>query len=109
MYLSPSIWNKLSDERCIVCVYLGHKANEFMYFQSIAEILQWIADDSILIKLTGAEKVKVVETLYSGVLKGITGSAYTMIRINSNEQYNSLFANLLDSNSPQEGTDYEEY
>ena len=27
MYLSPSIWNKISDDRCVVCVYLGAKAN----------------------------------------------------------------------------------
>lgn len=53
MYLSPSIWNKISDDRCVVCVYLGAKANEFMYFNSIDDILKWIGEDDIVIKLTG--------------------------------------------------------
>ena len=33
MYLSPSIWNKISDDRCVVCVYLGAKANEFIEYK----------------------------------------------------------------------------
>ena len=92
MYLSPSIWNKISDDRCVVCVYLGAKANEFMYFNSIDDILKWIGEDDIVIKLTGEEKADVVEELYSGVLYGVKGTAYTLIRINSSEKYNSLFA-----------------
>lgn len=94
MYLSPSIWNKIADERCVVCVYLGAKANEFMYFNSIDDILQWIKEDDIVIKLTGEEKASVVQELYSGVLNGVKGTAYTLIRIASNEKYNSLFAAL---------------
>ena len=94
MYLSPSIWNKIADDNCVVCVYLGAKANEFMYFNSIDEILQWIKEDDIVIKLTGEEKADVVQKLYSGILNGVKGTAYTLIRINSNEKYNSLFAPL---------------
>jgi hypothetical protein len=94
MYLSPSIWNKIADDNCVVCVYLGAKANEFMYFNSIDEILQWIKEDDIVIKLTGEEKADVVQELYSGILNGVKGTAYTLIRINSNEKYNSLFAPL---------------
>lgn len=102
MYLSPSIWNKIADDRCVVCVYLGAKSNEFMYFNSIAEILEWIREDDIIIKLTGEEKANVVEKLYSGVLKGVKGTAYTLIRINSNEKYNSLFAQLPTNNDINE-------
>lgn len=94
MYLSPKIWNKIADDRCVVCVYLGAKSNEFMYFNSKEDILKWIGEDDILIKLTGEEKADVVEELYSGVLDGVKGTAYTLIRINSNEKYNSLFAQL---------------
>lgn len=94
MYLSPSIWNKIADDNCIVCVYLGAKANEFMYFNSIDEILDWINEDDIVIKLTGEERAKVVQELYSGVLNGVKGTAYTMIRLSSDEKYNSLFAQL---------------
>jgi len=102
MYLSPAIWNKIADDRCVVCVYLGAKSNDFMYFNSIDDILQWVGEDDIIIKLTGEEKADVVEELYSGVLEGVKGTAYTLIRINSNEKYNSVFASLADSNINKE-------
>ena len=107
MYLSPSIWNKIADDRCVVCVYLGAKANEFMYFNSIDDILDWIGEDDIVIKLTGEEKADVVEELYSGILNGVKGTAYTLIRINSNEKYNSVFAPLSnnDINETEENED----
>ena len=108
MYLSPSIWNKIADDRCVVCVYLGAKSNEFMYFNSIAEILEWIREDDIIIKLIGEEKANVVEKLYSGVLKGVKGTAYTLIRINSNEKYNSLFAQLPTNNDINETEENED-
>ena len=57
----------------------------------VYDILKWIGEDDIVIKLTGEEKADVVEELYSGVLYGVKGTAYTLIRINSNEKYNSLF------------------
>lgn len=102
MYLSPSIWNKIEDDQCIVCVYLGAKSNEFMYFNSKDEIFKWIGEDDIIIKLTGEEKADVVKTLYSGILYGVKGTAYTLIRINSNEKYNSLFAQLPTNNDINE-------
>lgn len=92
MYISPSIWNKIADDRCVVCVYLGAKANEFIYLNSIEDILNWVSEDDIVIKLTGEEKADVVQELYSGILEGVKGTAYTMIRIGSNEKYNSVFA-----------------
>lgn len=108
MYLSPAIWNKIADDRCVVCVYLGAKANEFMYFNSIGDILEWIGEDDIIIKLTGEEKAEVVRVLYSGVLNGVKGTAYTLIRINSNEKYNSLFAQLPSSDSINEAEENED-
>lgn len=108
MYLSPSIWNKISDDRCVVCVYLGAKANEFMYFNSIDDILKWIGEDDIVIKLTGEEKADVVEELYSGVLYGVKGTAYTLIRINSSKKYNSLFAKLPTNNDINETEENED-
>lgn len=108
MYLSPAIWNKIADDRCVVCVYLGAKANEFMYFNSIGDILEWIGEDDIIIKLTGEEKAEVVRVLYSGVLNGVKGTAYTLIRINSNEKYNSIFAQLPSSDSINESEENED-
>ena len=108
MYLSPSIWNKIADDRCVVCVYLGAKSNEFMYFNSKDDILKWVGEDDIVIKLTGEEKADVVEELYSGVLNGVKGTAYTLIRINSNEKYNSLFAQLPTNNDINETDENED-
>ena len=73
-----------------------------MYFNSIDDILEWVGEDDIVIKLTGKEKADVVEELYSGVLNGVKGTAYTLIRINSNEKYNSLFAQLPTNNDINE-------
>ena len=64
--------------------------------------------DDIVIKLTGEEKADVVEELYSGVLNGVKGTAYTLIRINSNEKYNSLFAQLPSNNEINETEEYED-
>lgn len=108
MYLSPSIWNKIDDDRCVVCVYLGAKSNEFMYFNSTDDILKWIGEDDIVIKLTGEEKADVVKELYSGVLNGVKGTVYTLIRINSNEKYNSLFAQLPNNNDINETEENED-
>ncbi len=96
LYISPSIWKKVADGKCIICVYLGKRAKDFMYLRSIKDILDWIHEDDILIKLTGEEKVDVVNALYSGVLNGVKGTAYTLIRVGSNAAYNTVFGQLLD-------------
>lgn len=96
LYISPSIWNKVADDKCIICVYLGKRAKDFIYLNSVEDILTWVNEDDILIKLTGEEKADVVNTLYSGVLDGVTGTAYTLIRLASNAIYNPVFAKLTD-------------
>ncbi len=96
LYISPSIWNKVADDKCVICVYLGKRAKDFMYLKSVEDILTWVAEDDILIKLTGEEKVDVVNTLYSGVLDGVNGTAYTLVRLGSNAIYNPVFAKLTD-------------
>lgn len=109
MYLSPSIWNKIANGKCGVCVYLGAKSNDFMYFNSTEEILDWIREDDIIIKLTGKEKADVVKALYSGILNGVKGTAYTLIRINSNERYNSVFAPLPNNDINETEENQDEY
>ncbi len=77
-----------------------------MYFNSIEDILNWVREDDIVIKLTGEEKADVVQELYSGILEGVKGTAYTMIRIGSNENYNSVFAPMTqDPNANDNLTD----
>lgn len=96
VYISPSIWNKVERGNCIICVYLDKRAKDFMYLRSIEDILTWIHEDDILIKLTGEEKADVVKTLYNGVLEGVSATVYTMIRVASNAIYNPVFAQLMD-------------
>lgn len=105
VYISPSIWNKVAIGRCIICVYLGKRAKDFMYLRSIDDILKWVHEDDILIKLTGEEKTEVVKTLYSGVLNGVSGTAYTMIRVASNAIYNPVFAQLIDNPNQVDSVD----
>lgn len=97
LYISPSVWNKLRDEKCIVCVYRGKKSNEFFYLHSTNDLLTWVNEDDILIKLTGEDKADVVNALYSSVLEGVTGTAYTMIRVASNAIYDPVFAPFKDN------------
>lgn len=105
VYISPSIWNKVASGRCVVCVYLGKRAKDFMYLRSIDDILKWVHEDDILIKLTGEDKDKVVKKLYNGVLNGVTGTAYTMIRVASNAIYNPVFAQLKDDPEQEDSVD----
>lgn len=105
VYISPSIWNKVASGKCVICVYLGKRAKDFMYLHSIEDILKWIHEDDILIKLTGEEKMNVVNNLYNGVLEGVTGTAYTMIRVASNAIYNPVFAPLMDDHDQKDSVD----
>ena len=46
-----------------------------------------------------------VNTLYNGVLNGVTGTAYTMIRVASNAIYNPVFAQLMDNPDQEDSVD----
>ena len=94
MYISPSIWRKVSDDECVIVVYYGPQAYEYKYFNTKEELLDWIGEDDLVIKLTGSDKVNVIDELYSGILKDAKGTAYTLVRIASDERYNSVFAKL---------------
>ena len=91
------------DQRGIDKAMLDLK--DFMYLRSIDDILKWVHEDDILIKLTGEKKVDVVNTLYNGVLNGVTGTAYTMIRVASNAIYNPVFAQLMDNPDQEDSVD----
>ena len=73
------------------------KSNEFFYLHSTNDLLTWVNEDDILIKLTGEDKADVVNALYSSVLEGVTGTAYTMIRVASNAIYDPVFAPFKDN------------
>ena len=105
LYISPSIWNKVADDRCVVLVYLGAKSKDFMYLKDTQDLLTWIGEDDILIKLTGEDRVDVVNTLYGGVLEGVTGTAYTLIRVASLGEPDLLFVPVQEAPWQEENLD----
>lgn len=108
LYVSPSIWNMVTDDRCVICVFVGSKVNEFIYIRTKTDLLNWIAEDAIVIKLTGSEKVEAVNKLYSEVLMD-KGSAYTLIRLSYNESYNSLFSDIENNDFSQTEINDDDY
>ena len=105
MYISPQIWNLVEDGNTIVYAYVDNKSDDFMKFESTEDILKWIDEDSIIIKLIGKEKVDVIRELYSGALEGVAGTAYTLIRVR-NGRYDSLF-NPINLPKEENEEDYE--
>lgn len=108
LHVSPSIWNMVTDDRCIICVFVGAKVNEFFYIHDKKELLDWIAEDAIVIKLTGSEKVEAVNRLYSEILMD-KGTAYTLIRVAYNESYNSLFSDIESNDFNQKDINDDDY
>ena len=109
LHISPSIWNMVTDDRCIICVFVGAKVNEFFYIHNKKELLDWIAEDAIVIKLTGSEKVEAVNRLYSEILMDTKGTAYTLIRVAYNESYNSLFSEMESNDFNQTNFNDDDY
>lgn len=97
MYISPSVWDKMLDDRWVICVYLNGKGNQFHYINSKEEFLQLVEKDDVVIKITGKEKVDVVNQLYSNALNGVKGTAYTLIRIAATTNMDAVFAHYVGS------------
>ncbi len=111
MYISPAIWNKIMDGRCAVCVYYGPHANEFFYIHTAEDLLKLVEKDDIIIKITGPEKVNVVGALYNGILRGVKGTAYTLIRVAAHTDFDpaySTYVGDMRDNNEDENSNLEE-
>lgn len=95
MYVSPSVWNKMMDDKWVICVYLDGKGKNFHYINTSDEFLQLVKKDDVVIKITGNEKVDVVNDLYSGRLKGVKGTAYTLVRVAARTNMDAVFAHYI--------------
>lgn len=95
MYVSPSIWNKVMDGQCAICVYYGAHANQFYYIDTPEKLLELVEKDDVVIKITGKEKVNVVGALYNGLLKNVKGTAYTLIRVAAHTEMDAVFARYI--------------
>ena len=107
MYVSPTVWNKMVDDKWIICVYLNGQGSKFKYINSKEEFLQLVEKDDVVIKITGKEKVDVVNELYSGLLEGVKGTAYTLIRVAARTNMDAVFAHYIGAMAEKEdGYDY---
>ena len=80
LYVSPSIWNRVKYENCVICMYYGKKANQFLYIRSQKELMDMIDKDAILVQVTGNDKGRFVNKVYDSHFPGMDGNIYTMIR-----------------------------
>lgn len=95
MYISPTVWNKMLDEQWAICVYLDGKGKNFHYINSPEDFLQLVEKDDVVIKITGKEKVDVVRALYTGLLEGVKGTAYTLVRVAARTNMDAVFAHYV--------------
>lgn len=95
MYIGPTIWNKMVDNKGRVCVFLDGKGKNFAWINDTTEFLKLVEKDDVVIKITGKEKVEVVKALYTGLLKDKIGTAYTLIRVASRTNMDEVFAHYV--------------
>ena len=95
MYTSPSVWNKMVDDKWKICVYLDGQGKNFHYINNAEEFLKLVEKDDVVIKITGKEKVDVVRALYTGILEDAKGTAYTLIRVAARTNMDAVFAHYV--------------
>lgn len=95
MYASPSVWNKMVDDKWKICVYLDGQGKNFHYINSAEDFLKLVEKDDVVIKITGKEKVDVVRALYTGILENVKGTAYTLIRVAARTNMDAVFAHYV--------------
>lgn len=83
LYISPTIWNLLARDECVVCMYYGKYADDFIFIESQEELMQMIDRDAIVIQVTGNDKKAIVNKVYDDeILSDLktNGNVYTLIR-----------------------------
>ncbi len=111
MYIGPTVWNKMLEGTCRICVYLDGKGKNFEWIDTTEEFLRLVEKDDVVLKITGKEKVKVVNALYTGLLENVKGTAYTLIRVASRTNMDAAFAHYVGAMAEAEdgNTDTNEY
>lgn len=80
LYVSPSIWNRVKYDNCVICMYYGKKANQFLYICSQSELMNMIDKDAVVVQVTGNDKGRFINSVYDKKYPGMDGNIYTMIR-----------------------------
>lgn len=105
MYASPSVWNKMVDNKWKICVYLDGQGKNFHYINNSEEFLKLVEKDDVVIKITGKEKVDVVKALYTGLLENAKGTAYTLIRVAARTNMDAVFAHYVGAMAEEDGNE----
>lgn len=114
LYLSPGVWNLVADERCMLCIFRGSDngrvANEFKLIRSYDELIEFIGNDDLVIKLTGKYRVKLIEFLYENIRSKVTrGTVYSLIRVAETTPIDSITAPVPTAMQDQEDEDSKFY
>jgi hypothetical protein len=91
MYLSPMFWNRVQRKNCVICVVLSHKARNFKYIHNREELEKIIGGDELVVKVSGHNKVDLVNQLFGKSLHEAVGKVYTMVRVKSGTRLDMLF------------------
>ena len=83
----------------------------FHYINNAEEFLKLVVKDDVVIKITGKEKIDVVNALYTGLLKNVKGTAYTLIRVAARTNMDAVFAHYVGAMAEAEdgNDDFGEY
>ena len=88
LYVSTYLWGKLKSGEGRLCMYYGDTADDFQIVESIKQLIDFVGNDNIIIQIKGENKLETVESVFNGKLEG---NAHILIRVRSNERYNSIF------------------
>jgi len=96
LFISSFLWNKILYEKGLLCMYYGNKACDFEIIESIDQLIEYVGDDNIIIQIKGDDKKETINSVFAGAITNTL--AHVLIRIKSNERYNSLFVYVNNNN-----------
>lgn len=89
------------------------QGKNFHYINTAEEFLKLLQKDDVVIKITGKEKVDVVNKLYTSLLANTKGTAYTLVRVAARTNMDAVFAHyvgaMAETNDGNENEDLEMY
>lgn len=100
LFVSAFLWDKLENKTGQLCMYYGNKAYEFELVKSVEQLINYVGQDNIIIQIKGKDKLHAIKNVFNGQVD--TLNTHALIRIKSNERYNSLF---LDTNTGNDTND----
>lgn len=92
LYVSRSIWNKVKNEDCIICMYYGKKANQFLFIHSQEELMEMINKDAVIVQVTGDNKRTFINAVFDNRFPEMDENIYIMIRTIKTKSDDFIFA-----------------